>query len=55
VTVEPDQVGLDELVRRVERGSLRVHVDEVFSFGEVARAHARLDRGGVQGKLVLTP
>lgn len=55
VTVEPDQVGLDELVRRVERGSLRVHVDEVFGFGEVARAHARLDRGGIQGKLVLTP
>jgi NADPH:quinone reductase-like Zn-dependent oxidoreductase len=53
ITVEPDQVGLEHLARWVDAGRLRVHVDEVFDFEDAARAHARLDAGGIRGKLVL--
>ena len=34
-------------------GRLRVHVDSVFPFGEIARAHERLEGGGVRGKVVV--
>ena len=35
------------------RDRLRVHVDRVYPFDEIARAHERLERGGVRGKLVI--
>ncbi len=54
LSVEPDQVGLERLSEWVESNRLDVHVDEVYSFQDVARAHRRLE-GSIQGKLVLTP
>jgi NADPH:quinone reductase-like Zn-dependent oxidoreductase len=54
VCVEPDRVGLERLSEWVDSGRLQVHVDEVFSFADIARAHRRLE-GSIQGKLVLTP
>lgn len=54
VAVEPDRLGLERLSEWVDSGRLQIHVDEVFSFEQVARAHRRLE-GSVQGKLVLTP
>jgi NADPH:quinone reductase-like Zn-dependent oxidoreductase len=54
IAVDPDPVALRGLVELVEQGRLRVHVPETFPFERVADAHRRLDRGHLQGKLVLT-
>ncbi len=51
--VEPDGHALEEIATLVERGELAVDVDEVFPLDRAAEAHARLERGGVRGKLVL--
>ncbi len=44
---------LDALRALVERGRLRPAIDSVLPLAEVARAHERLERGGVRGKIVL--
>ncbi|MFJ1761511.1 NADP-dependent oxidoreductase [Amycolatopsis sp. NPDC088138] len=54
VAVDPDPVALRGLVDLVERGKLRVHVQETFPFDHVADAHRLLDGGHLQGKVVLT-
>jgi NADPH:quinone reductase-like Zn-dependent oxidoreductase len=54
IAVDPDPVALRRLVELVELGRLRVHVQETFPFERVADAHRVLDRGHLQGKLVLT-
>jgi NADPH:quinone reductase-like Zn-dependent oxidoreductase len=54
IAVDPDPVALRGLVELVEQGRLRVHVQETFPFERVADAHRLLDRGHLQGKLVLT-
>ncbi|MFI5953725.1 NADP-dependent oxidoreductase [Cryptosporangium sp. NPDC051539] len=54
VAVDPDPVALRGLVDLVERGELRVHVQETFPFERVADAHRLLDAGHLRGKLVLT-
>lgn len=54
IAVDPDLVALQGLVDLVERGQLRVHVQETFPFDRVVDAHRRLDAGHLQGKLVLT-
>lgn len=54
IAVHPDPVALRGLVNLVERGQLRVHVQEVFPFERVADAHRRLDAGHLRGKLVST-
>ncbi|WP_330285112.1 NADP-dependent oxidoreductase [Streptomyces sp. NBC_00588] len=54
IAVDPDPVALRGLVDLVERGELRVHVQETFPFERVADAHRALDEGHLQGKLVLT-
>ncbi|MDT8913117.1 NADP-dependent oxidoreductase [Amycolatopsis sp. PS_44_ISF1] len=54
IAVDPDPSGLHALVGLVERGALRVHVQEAFPFERVADAHRRLEGGHLQGKLVLT-
>ena len=51
--VEPDGHGLEEITKLVESGRLRVNVEEVFPFEQVARAHEALEKGGRKGKLVL--
>ncbi|MEW1780156.1 NADP-dependent oxidoreductase [Streptomyces sp. NPDC086777] len=54
IAVDPDPVALRGLVELVERGRLRVHVQETFPFDRVTDAHRLLDRGHLQGKVVLT-
>jgi NADPH:quinone reductase-like Zn-dependent oxidoreductase len=51
--VEPDGHGLEEIAKLVEDGRLEVRIDHVFPLECAADAHARLERGGVKGKLVL--
>jgi NADPH:quinone reductase-like Zn-dependent oxidoreductase len=54
IAVDPDPVALRGLAGLVERGRLRVHVQETFPFEHAADAHRLLDGGHLQGKLVLT-
>ncbi len=51
--VRASGVQLDELARLVEAGSLRVAIDSTYPLAEAAAAHARADRGHLQGKIVL--
>lgn len=55
VEVNPDGARLAELVRLVDDGVLTTRVAETFALDEAAKAHARLDEGGVRGRLVLVP
>lgn len=54
IAVDPDRVALWRLVELVEQGRLRVYVQETFPFERIVDAHRLLDRGHLQGKLVLT-
>lgn len=42
-----------ELAGAIDRGELHPIVDEVYSLDQISDAHARLERGGVRGKVVL--
>ena len=55
MAVEPDHVGLEGLAELAADGRLHVRVGEVLRLEEAARAHEVLGRGGVAGKIVLTP
>ena len=52
--VEPDGDGLEELAELVERGALRVLVDETFPLEQAADAHRLGEQGRTTGKIVLT-
>jgi len=51
--VEPDGRVLDEVAALVDSGRLKVFLTQTFPLEEAAAAHRRLERGGVNGKLVL--
>lgn len=53
--VHPDAAQLAELLRLAAEGQLTPRVAETYPFEEAARAHARLEEGGVRGRLVLVP
>ncbi|MFF0008076.1 NADP-dependent oxidoreductase [Streptomyces tibetensis] len=55
VEVSADGAQLAELVRLVDEGVLTTRVAETFALQDAAKAHARLDGGGVRGRLVLVP
>jgi NADPH2:quinone reductase len=46
---------LRQLFGLMARGEIKPHVAERISFNEVADAHARLVRGGLDGKIILLP
>jgi NADPH:quinone reductase-like Zn-dependent oxidoreductase len=46
---------LDEAVRLVEAGRLRVPVQQTFTFAQAPEAHRLSEGGHVRGKLVLIP
>ena len=52
--VEPDGDGLEELAALVDRGALRVLVDETFPLERAADAHRLGEEGRTTGKIVLT-
>jgi NADPH:quinone reductase-like Zn-dependent oxidoreductase len=51
--VEPDGHALGELAGLIEKGAVRVEVEEVFPLAGAAAAHRRLEAGRTRGKLVL--
>ena len=51
--VEPDGHALDEIAELFDSGRLTAGVEETYPLEQAAAAHARLERGGVRGKLVL--
>lgn len=44
---------LDALREQIERGRIKPVIDSVLPLEDVAEAHAKLERGGVRGKIVL--
>ncbi|MFC7644192.1 zinc-binding dehydrogenase [Streptosporangium lutulentum] len=50
----PSGADLESIAALVERGGLRVVVEEVLPMGEVAKAHELSETGRVKGKIVLT-
>ncbi|MFB7663669.1 NADP-dependent oxidoreductase [Kitasatospora sp. NPDC056138] len=54
VTVEPDHVGLEALTELVESGRLQPYVEHVLPLEQAAKAHALIESGRTQGKIVLT-
>ncbi|GAA4212298.1 NADP-dependent oxidoreductase [Microbispora amethystogenes] len=55
VFVRADAAQLRDVVRLAEAGRLTTRVAGVHPFERAAEAHERLARGGVRGRLVLTP
>ncbi|WP_405061765.1 NADP-dependent oxidoreductase [Kribbella sp. NBC_01505] len=51
--VEPDGHALGEIAELVESGAVRVEVEQVFPWTEVADAHRAQESGRTKGKLVL--
>lgn len=52
---EERRLGLQAALEALERGELRVRIDDVLSLEHVGEAFARLERREVQGKLLLAP
>ncbi|MFJ9154639.1 NADP-dependent oxidoreductase [Streptomyces sp. NPDC102270] len=55
VAVEADGARLAELAGLVDKGVLTLRVAGTYALDEVVKAHARLEEGGVRGRLVLVP
>jgi NADPH:quinone reductase-like Zn-dependent oxidoreductase len=53
VNAVTDTDQLDEIAELIDEGALRPAVSDVFSLADAAQAHARLEAGRVQGKVVL--
>ncbi|WP_017543214.1 NADP-dependent oxidoreductase [Nocardiopsis prasina] len=52
---DPSAGELEELAALVDQGTITPVVSAVLGMDEIARAHHRLERGGVRGKIVVTP
>ncbi|WP_020120697.1 NADP-dependent oxidoreductase [Streptomyces canus] len=55
VAVGADGARLAELAGLVDAGALTLRVAETYALDAVSKAHARLEEGGVRGRLVLVP
>ena len=55
VQVQPDAEATAELARRAAAGELAVRVAEILPLERFRDAYARLERGGLHGKIVITP
>jgi NADPH:quinone reductase len=55
IQVEADGDRLGELVALAGQRKLTLRVAQTYDLHDAARAHARLEKGGVRGRLVLTP
>jgi NADPH2:quinone reductase len=55
VQVQPNADATAELADRAAKGELTLRVAETLPFERFRDAYARLERGGLPGKLVLTP
>ncbi|MEO6987251.1 MAG: NADP-dependent oxidoreductase [Aquihabitans sp.] len=54
-TVAEDRDRLDRLRQQVEDGQITLRVADTMPLADAARAHERLEAGGVRGRLVLEP
>jgi NADPH:quinone reductase-like Zn-dependent oxidoreductase len=54
VSVEPDYAALEAIAALVDQEKIRPHVCEVLPLAEVGKAHALIEEGHTQGKIVLT-
>jgi NADPH:quinone reductase len=55
VQVQPDAAATADLAERAAAGELTVRIAETLPLERFADAYARLERGGLGGKIVLTP
>lgn len=55
VQVQPDAAATADLAERAAAGELTVRIAETLPLERFADAYARLERGGLRGKIVLTP
>lgn len=53
VFTQQNRAKLDALRDLIERGQIKALVDSIMPLGEVAKAHERVEQGGVRGKVVL--
>lgn len=53
--VAPDGAQLAELARLAETGDLTLRVAQTYAFADAPAAHERLEKGGIRGRLILTP
>lgn len=49
------QSGLDTLVKLLDEGAIRPHVDQIFPFSKAAHAHGRIEGRANVGKVILVP
>lgn len=54
ITVEPDHVGLEALATLAATSRLTPHVDHTLPLAGAVEAHALIESGRTQGKIVLT-
>jgi NADPH2:quinone reductase len=45
---------ITDLIRRVARGELQVHIDRVFPLAEAAAAHAYIESRAAFGRVVMS-
>ena len=53
VTVRPNGAQMQEIAGLMESGTLKVHVDAVYSLADIAQAHGHVEGGHTRGKVVL--
>ncbi|MGO9956888.1 MAG: zinc-binding dehydrogenase [Solirubrobacteraceae bacterium] len=53
--VQPDAEAAAELAGRAAAGELTVRIAQILPLDRFRDAYARLERGGLRGKIVLTP
>ena len=54
ISVKKDGGNMQEIVRRVEKGIYQPHIDTVFPFEDLPKAHAQMDKNAFAGKVVVT-
>ena len=55
VQVQPDATATAELAQRATAGELTIRIAETLPLERFREGYARLERGGLHGKIVLTP
>jgi NADPH:quinone reductase-like Zn-dependent oxidoreductase len=53
--IKPDPERLQEMIEATAAGQLKTRVDRVLPLAEAAEAHRLNEKGGLRGKIVLTP
>lgn len=51
--VQSSRLDMEEIAKMLESGSLKTHVSQTFTFGEMGNAHTQLESGRTVGKIVV--